>query len=64
MDDANTFNPRHVIIDIGLPFYGRSVGGATGLNQPHSGADKSVWGIDDGKCTGFMLLYRSASAPC
>ena len=43
-------------INIGLPFYGRSAGDATGLNQPHSGADKSVWGIDDGK----KLVRRNA----
>lgn len=36
-------------INIGLPFYGRSAGGATGLNQPHSGADKSAWGVDEGE---------------
>ena len=35
--------------DIGLPFYGRSFGTATGLNQPHSGADQVAWGIDDGE---------------
>lgn len=37
-------------INIGLPFYGRSFSSATGMNQPHSGADQAVWGTDDGKC--------------
>ena len=35
-------------VNIGLPFYGRSVSGAQGLNEPHSGADKTAWSIDEG----------------
>ena len=42
-------NGLPLFIDIGLPFYGRSFGSATGLDQPHSGADKSKWSLDDGK---------------
>ena len=49
-------NGLSLCIDIGLPFYGRSFGSATGLDQPHSGADKSKWSLDDGKQT-IILLY-------
>jgi chitinase len=35
-------------INIGLPFYGRSFATATGLDQPHTGADQTHWSIDDG----------------
>ena len=35
-------------INIGLPFYGRSVLRATGMKQWHSGADDSRWHLDEG----------------
>ena len=50
-------NCKMYLQDIGLPFYGRSFGAATGLNQPHSGADQVAWGIDDGEqCATFFAL--------
>mmetsp|Transcript_3415 Transcript_3415/g.6566 ORF Transcript_3415/g.6566 Transcript_3415/m.6566 type:complete len:585 (-) Transcript_3415:1200-2954(-) len=45
-------------INIGLPFYGRSVGGATGLNQAHSGADMSSWSIDEGTPQYFNIAAK------
>lgn len=45
-------------INTGLAFYGRSMAGATGLNQPHSGADRSAWGIDDGTPQYYNILDR------
>ncbi|KAL3809554.1 hypothetical protein ACHAXA_001828 [Cyclostephanos tholiformis] len=46
-------------INIGLPFYGRSVATATGLNQTHSGtADLSNWGIDDGTPQYFNIVSK------
>ena len=35
-------------INIGLPFYGRSVLRATGMKQWHSGADDTRWHLDEG----------------
>lgn len=35
-------------INIGFPFYGRSFIGATGLYQPHAGADDATWHQDEG----------------
>eukprot|EP00581_Thalassiosira_minuscula_P005354 CAMPEP_0183742588 /NCGR_PEP_ID=MMETSP0737-20130205/64777_1 /TAXON_ID=385413 /ORGANISM="Thalassiosira miniscula, Strain CCMP1093" /LENGTH=1396 /DNA_ID=CAMNT_0025978175 /DNA_START=206 /DNA_END=4396 /DNA_ORIENTATION=- len=48
-------------INIGLPFYGRSFTSATGLNQPHSGADKAVWGIDEGTPQYFNIVAKLPS---
>ncbi|KAL7521899.1 hypothetical protein ACHAWX_006594 [Stephanocyclus meneghinianus] len=48
-------------INIGLPFYGRSFAGATGLNEPHSGADQAVWGIDDGTPQYFNIVAQLPS---
>ena len=45
-------------INIGLPFYGRSFLSATGLNQPHDGADKTTWGIDDGTPQYFNIVAQ------
>eukprot|EP00970_Alexandrium_tamarense_P000666 scaffold69_cov198-Alexandrium_tamarense.AAC.106 len=45
-------------INIGLPFYGRSFLGATDLNQPHSGADQTTWGIDDGTPQYFNIVAQ------
>ena len=36
------------IINIGLPFYGRSFVGAKSLNATHDGNDKNHWFVDDG----------------
>jgi chitinase len=35
-------------INIGFPFYGRSFIGATGLYEPHQGADDATWHQDEG----------------
>mmetsp|Transcript_23079 Transcript_23079/g.46713 ORF Transcript_23079/g.46713 Transcript_23079/m.46713 type:complete len:1317 (+) Transcript_23079:171-4121(+) len=48
-------------INIGLPFYGRSFLTATGMNQPHDGADKTVWGIDDGTPQYFNIVAQLPS---
>ena len=48
-------------INIGLPFYGRSFAGATGLNEPHNGADQVVWGIDDGTPQYFNIMAQLPS---
>jgi len=42
-------------LNIGLPFYGQSFVGATGLNQQHQGNDKVHWGVDDGKPQYFNI---------
>ena len=49
------------IQDIGLPFYGRSFGGATGLNQPHTGADQTKWSLDDGAPQYFNIMEKLPS---
>ncbi|KAL7530693.1 hypothetical protein ACHAXR_009440, partial [Thalassiosira sp. AJA248-18] len=54
-------------INIGLPFYGRSFGGATGLNEVHSGADQAAWGIDDGYAyfaDGGLVSFDDENAIC
>lgn len=46
-------------INLGLAFYGRSFASATGLNEPHGGADKAHWAVDEGTpqyCKSFFLL--------
>eukprot|EP00804_Cyclotella_cryptica_P014807 CCRYP_015026-RF/>CCRYP_015026-RF protein AED:0.11 eAED:0.11 QI:481/0.94/0.95/1/0.78/0.75/20/1173/1223 len=48
-------------INIGLPFYGRSFAGATGLNEPHDGADQTVWGIDDGTPQYYNIMAQLPS---
>lgn len=48
-------------INIGLPFYGRSYLNAKGLNEPHSGADKNIWGIDDGTPQYFNIVSKLPS---
>ena len=48
-------------LNIGLPFYGRSFAGATGLNEPHDGADQVVWGIDDGTPQYFNIMEQLPS---
>ena len=45
-------------INIGLSFYGRSVAGATAMNQPHQGADKAKWSVDDGTPQYFNIVQR------
>ena len=36
-------------INLGLPFYGRSVQGATGFKQWHTGADDIKYHLDEGR---------------
>eukprot|EP00986_Skeletonema_menzelii_P015506 scaffold11920_cov91-Skeletonema_menzelii.AAC.4 len=48
---------RHKV-NIGLPFYGRSFLKAKGLNEPHSGADKNEWGIDDGTPQYYNIVSK------
>ena len=48
-------------LNIGLPFYGRSFAGATGLNEHHDGADQVVWGIDDGTPQYFNIMEQLPS---
>jgi GH18 family chitinase len=48
-------------INIGLPFYGRSFLNAKGLNETHAGADKNVWGIDDGTPQYFNIMSKLPS---
>lgn len=57
-----TFLIAKYLQDIGLPFYGRSFAGATGLNQAHSGADQIAWGIDDGKQQCLCNIHFTAKA--
>jgi len=45
-------------LNIGLPFYGQSFVGATGMNQEHGGNDKVHWGVDDGKPQYFNIEKR------
>jgi len=45
-------------ISIGLAFYGRSFAYATGLNQPHQGADLNNWSVDDGLPQYFNIVDR------
>ncbi len=54
---AGTSNTK---LNIGMPFYGRSFGTATGLNQTHSGADTSHWGADEG-CPTYYNIVNSLS---
>lgn len=48
-------------INIGLPFYGRSFATATGLNEPHTGADQTHWLIDDGTPQYFNIITQLPS---
>ena len=48
-------------INIGLPFYGRSFATATGLDQPHTGADQTHWSIDDGTPQYFNIVPQLSS---
>jgi GH18 family chitinase len=48
-------------INVGLPFYGRSFATATGLNEPHDGADQQVWGVDDGTPQYYNIMARLPS---
>jgi len=43
---------------IGLAFYGRSFAYASGLNQPHQGADTNNWGDDEGSPQYFNIVDR------
>jgi len=45
-------------ISIGLAFYGRSFAYASGLNQPHQGADTNNWGEDEGLPQYFNIVDR------
>lgn len=46
-------------INIGLPFYGRSFRGATGLNQEHDGkADDGMWHADEGSPQYFNIVEK------
>ncbi len=46
-------------INIGLPFYGRSFRGATGLNQEHDGkADDGMWHEDEGSPQYFNIVKK------
>jgi len=45
-------------INIGLPFYGRSYAGASGLNEAHTGTDLGNWGIDDGVPQYFNIISK------
>jgi len=46
-------------INIGLPFYGRSFRGATGLNQEHDGkADDGMWHEDEGSPQYFNIVNK------
>ena len=47
-------------LNMGMPFYGRSFGTATGLNQEHTGADTSHWGADEG-CPTYYNIDASLS---
>jgi hypothetical protein len=48
-------------LNIGLPFYGRSFAGATGLNEPHDGADQAVWSVDDGTPQYYNIMAQLPS---
>ena len=51
-------------INIGLPFYGRSFLGATGLNQEHEHkADDGMWKEDDGAPQYFNIVERLGTNP-
>ncbi len=46
-------------INLGLAFYGRSFASATGMNEPHDGADNAHWAVDEGTpqyCKPFFRL--------
>jgi len=45
-------------INIGLPFYGRSYGWASGLNQPFEGADMKHFSIDEGTPQYFNIVSK------
>ena len=43
-------------MNIGLPFYGRSVKGATGMKQFHQGADDVKYHLDEGSPQYFNIV--------
>jgi len=45
-------------INIGLSFYGRTFASATGLQEPHSGADIAHWGADEGTPMYYNILKQ------
>lgn len=46
------------VINIGLPFYGRSFKLAQGLNEAHGGDDKDTWYQDDGSPQYFNIVEK------
>ncbi len=46
------------VINIGLPFYGRSFRVAKGLNETHDGNDKDTWYRDDGSPQYFNIVEK------
>eukprot|EP00548_Thalassiothrix_antarctica_P014233 CAMPEP_0194165250 /NCGR_PEP_ID=MMETSP0154-20130528/1225_1 /TAXON_ID=1049557 /ORGANISM="Thalassiothrix antarctica, Strain L6-D1" /LENGTH=700 /DNA_ID=CAMNT_0038875645 /DNA_START=137 /DNA_END=2236 /DNA_ORIENTATION=+ len=48
-------------INIGMPFYGRSYGSASGLNQPFEGADMKHFSIDEGTPQYFNIVSQHGS---
>jgi chitinase len=48
-------------INVGLAFYGRSFTQATGLNQPHGGADNINWQVDEGSPLYYNIMSKLSS---
>ncbi|KAL7472651.1 hypothetical protein ACHAXS_013011 [Conticribra weissflogii] len=48
-------------INLGLAFYGRSFASATGMNEPHDGADNAHWAVDEGTPQYYNIVAKLPS---